>query len=234
MARRGSLRCGAVAIVLGVLAACGDDGGSASPPTSSTSTSEATTTTSAPAFRSSVVSLTAADLPSSWRPGCPLAVEDLRAIDATHWGFDGRVHDGRIVVAADAAEDVEGVLRDLFDAHYPIEKMEPIDVYGGSDEASIDADNTSAFNCRKATGGSSWSEHAYGRAVDLNPLVNPYVKGDTVLPPQSARYLDRTLEDQGVIHDGDPAVVAFESRGWVWGGTWTTLKDYQHFSRSGR
>jgi hypothetical protein len=231
------LRCAAAAAVVLLLAACGDDG-TASTASSSTSTTQRTTslptTTLPPAFTSSVVTVSAGDLPSSWRPGCPVPVEGLRAIDATHWGFDGDVHEGRIVVAEDAADDIVGVLRDLFDAHYPIERMQPIDVYGGSDDASIDANNTSAFNCRKATGGSGWSEHAYGRAVDLNPLVNPYVKGETVLPPQSAKYLDRTLTDPGVIHDADAAVTAFESRGWVWGGTWTTLKDYQHFSRSGR
>jgi hypothetical protein len=182
-----------------------------------------------------VVALTAADLPASWRPGCPVRVEDLRAVDAAHWGFDGQVHQGRIVVAADRVDDVVGVLRDLFDARYPIEQMRPIDEYGGSDDASVDANNTSAFNCRLATGSTtSWSEHAYGRAVDLNPLVNPYVRDGVVLPPQSARFLDRTLQDQGVIHDGDPAVTAFESRGWVWGGHWRTSKDYQHFSTTGR
>jgi hypothetical protein len=181
------------------------------------------------------VALTAADLPSSWRPGCPLAVEDLRAIDASHWGFDGAVHEGRIVVAESLVDDVTGVLRELFDARYPIERMEPVDMYGGDDLASVAANNTSAFNCRLATGStSSWSEHAYGRAIDLNPLVNPYVVGDDVIPEASRPYLDRTRTDQGMIHEGDPAVLAFKSRGWVWGGHWKTSKDYQHFSPTGR
>jgi hypothetical protein len=179
--------------------------------------------------------LVAADLPASWRPGCPVPVEDLRAIDASFWGFDGAVHEGRIVVAAEVVDDIVGVPGDLFAARYPIERMQPVDAYGGSDDASVEADNTSAFNCRFATGSTSrWSEHAYGRAVDLNPLVNPYVTAATVLPPQSQAFLDRTRADPGVIHDGDPAVVAFESRGWVWGGRWSTTKDYQHFSTTGR
>jgi hypothetical protein len=188
-----------------------------------------------PSFTSSVTTLTAADLPSSWHPGCPVPVEGLRAVAARFWGFDGVVHEGRIVVATDAVDAVTGVLHDLFAARYPIERMEPVDRYGGSDDASVAADNTSAFNCRFATGStSSWSEHAYGHAVDLNPLVNPYVVGDQVLPEQSRAFLDRRLTDPGVIHDGDPAVSAFESRGWIWGGHWRTSKDYQHFSVNGR
>ena len=239
---------GGLVAVLVVAAACAggqdDSGGgtatSASGPGGGTSGSTTTTappvtpTEPAPTFSARVGAVTAADLHASWRPGCPLSVERLRAVDASFWGFDGQVHEGRIVVADDVVDDVVGVLADLFTARYPIERMEPVDVYGGSADASVDANNTSAFNCRRATGGSSWSQHAYGRAVDLNPLLNPYVDGDTVLPPQSERYLDRSSTDQGVIHDGDPAVVAFESRGWVWGGRWRTLKDYQHFSRTGR
>jgi hypothetical protein len=233
----------AVALVLATTvgsAACSpDDGGTATEaPTGGDVAGEATSstsTTAAPAFTSTVVALTAADAPSSWRPGCPVAVEDLRAIDASHWGFDGTVHEGRIVVAEPLVDDVTGVLRELFDARYPIERMEPVDAYGGDDLASIAANNTSAFNCRLATGStSSWSEHAYGRAIDLNPLVNPYVVGDEVIPEVSRPYLDRTRTDQGMIHEGDAAVVAFESRGWVWGGHWRASKDYQHFSTTGR
>jgi hypothetical protein len=187
-----------------------------------------------PPFTSSVEPVTAEDLAASWRPGCPLPVESLRLVRLRHWGFDDVVHEGRIVVADDVVDDVVAIFGGLYDARYAIERMEPVDVYGGSDEASMDANNTSAFNCRPATGGTGWSEHAYGRAIDLNPLQNPYVRGDTVLPLQSARYADRTSTDRGVIHDGDAAVVAFAAQGWVWGGTWQTLKDYQHFSPSGR
>jgi hypothetical protein len=230
------MRWGPLLLVVGLAAACSDGGTATEPPTDGpAATVSSSSTTAVPAFTSTVVALTAADLPSSWRPGCPLAVEDLRAIEASHWGFDDAVHEGRIVVAEALVDDVTGVLRELFDARYPIERMVPVDAYGGDDLASIAANNTSGFNCRFATGStSSWSEHAYGRAIDLNPRQNPYVRGDTVLPPESARYVDRTSQDQGVIHVGDPAVEAFAARGWVWGGTWSTLKDYQHFSPSGR
>ncbi len=205
---------------------------SAAPAQPTTSTS-ATSTTLPPAFASSVATVTAADLSASWRPGCPVPVEQLRAIDARFWGFDGAVHEGRIVVAAVQADNITSVLRDLFAAHYPIHKMEPVDRYGGSDDASVAADNTSAFNCRPVTGSTGWSEHAYGRAVDLNPLENPYVMGSTVLPAQSAALLDRTRTDMGIIHDGDAAVQAFAKVGWSWGGRWTNPTDYQHFSSTG-
>jgi hypothetical protein len=230
--RRIGLRLVLAGLVLAAAGCGGDDGGAGR--ASATTAAAAPTTTAAPAFASSVSALTAADLPASWHPGCPVPVEALRAIDARFWGFDGQVHEGRIVVAADVVDDVTGVLHDLFDARYPIDKMDPVDRYGGRDDASVDANNTSGFNCRFATGSTSaWSQHAYGHAIDLNPLVNPYVVGDQVLPEQSRAFLDRTRTDPGVIHDGDPAVTAFASRGWTWGGHWSTSKDYQHFSLTG-
>jgi hypothetical protein len=232
-------RIAAAALVAALLAAgCGDDDeGSPAPTTARHDVavdqlppSGADTT----GFESSLEPVAAEDLPASWRPGCPLPVEELRLVRLSHWGFDGDVHEGRMVVAADLVDEVRVIFRELFAARYPIERMEPVDVYGGSDDASMAANNTSGFNCRSATGGTGWSEHAYGRAIDLNPLQNPYVRGATVLPPQSARYVDRASTDIGVIHPGDPAVTAFARQGWIWGGTWTALKDYQHFSPSGR
>lgn len=178
--------------------------------------------------------MTADDLYASWRPGCPLDVEQLRALDVTHWGMEGEVRTGRLIVAADLADDLAGIMEDLFEAGFPIERMEPIDVYHGDDDLSMAANNTSAFNCRAVTGGSSWSEHSYGRAIDVNPLLNPYVRGGTVLPPAGERYADRDLDEPGMIHSGDEVVTAFAERGWVWGGTWGSPKDYQHFSTTGR
>lgn len=224
---------------------------SASPSTTSTSTTAdepapAAVTTTRPTspsvtaqpqvrpFAASIKTVTAQDLYASWRPGCPVPVEQLRAIDVTHLGNDGAVHTGRLIVAADRAQQVVDILRDIYAAKFPIERMEPIDVYGGDDNRSIKANNTSAFNCRAVTGGSGWSEHAYGRAIDVNPFVNPYVKGSTVLPPEAAPYTDRSRNDPGMIHRGDAVVDAFAARGWKWGGYWSSLKDYQHFSTTGR
>ena len=185
-------------------------------------------------FAATIETVTAQDLYASWRPGCPVPVEQLRAIDVRHFGNDGAVHTGRLIVAANLANGMVDILRDLYNARFPIQRMEPIDVYGGDDMRSIKANNTSAFNCREVTGGGGWSEHAYGRAIDVNPFVNPYVKGSTVLPPEAAPYADRSRREPGMIHADDAVVRAFAARGWKWGGYWSSLKDYQHFSTTGR
>ncbi len=112
--------------------------------------------------------------------------------------------------------------------------MHRADYYGGSDDRSMAADNTSAFNCRLRTGSTTvLSPHSYGRALDINPVENPYVRGSTVLPPAGRPYTDRSLRVPGVLHAGDPVVGAFAAVRWPWGGNWTSLKDYQHFSASG-
>jgi hypothetical protein len=171
----------------------------------------------------------------SWRQGCPVALRDLRLVTVTHIGFDGRARQGRLVVHEDVARDVVGVFRKLYDAGYPIRRMKLIDAYGGSDFDSIEADNTSAFNCRRATGSGSWSQHAYGLAIDLNPIENPYVEGGRVYHADSWRYVNRSKRLKGMIRAGDVVVRAFASIGWGWGGSWTgSVKDYQHFSASGR
>jgi len=170
----------------------------------------------------------------SWKPGCPVALRDLRLLTLTHWGFDGKVHTGRLVVHEDVAREVLGVMRTLFGARYPIRRLQLVDAYGGSDFDSIEADNTSAFNCRAATGSSRWSEHAYGRAIDLNPIENPYVEGGRVYHDASRRYVDRSRRLKGMVHAGDAVVDAFAAIGWGWGGAWGgSVRDYQHFSASG-
>ena len=208
--------------------------------TSTTTTTPPTATTpaanaaSSPVFRSSTGPVDPSDVASSWREGCPLEVESLRAVDLSHFGYDGEVHTGRLVVANEVAADIVEIFGRLFKARFPIERMEPVDVYDGDDDLSMAANNTSAFNCRPVTGGSSWSEHSYGSAIDVNPLVNPYVIGATVLPPEGNAYADRNLDAPGMIHDGDVVVETFAAHGWIWGGTWSSPKDYQHFSTSGR
>ena len=191
-------------------------------------------TAKVPAFRASIKTVTAKDLASSWRKGCPVPVAKLRAVDVTHWNRAGAVQTGRLVVAADKAASVVKIMRDLYNARFPIQRMQPIEAFKGNDNASMAANNTSAFNCRRTTGGSSWSEHSYGRAIDVNPLMNPYVRGRLVLPPAGAPYRDRKRKVPGMIHAGDAVVRAFAARGWAWGGNWKTLKDYQHFSTTGR
>jgi hypothetical protein len=171
----------------------------------------------------------------SWRPGCPVPLRDLRLVTARHWGLDGRVHTGRLIVHRDVAGDVLAVLRRLYAARFPIRRMTPVDVYGASDFRSIEADNTSAFNCRFVEGTGRWSEHAYGRAIDLNPIENPYVTSSGTTSHSASRpYLRRSPYRPGMAVEGGVAVRAFDAAGWSWGGRWSGDKDYQHFSASGR
>jgi len=170
---------------------------------------------------------------ASWRPGCPVPLEDLRYVRLTHHDMTGRVVHGELVVHADLADGIVEVFRDLFDAGFPIASMRLVDDFGADDDASMAADNTSAFNCRAVTGGTGWSEHSYGRAIDVNPVENPYVRDSLVLPPSGAPFVDRP-DLPGVIHDGDVVVTAFAEQGWLWGGHWTRPIDYQHFSTTGR
>lgn len=171
----------------------------------------------------------------SWHRGCPVGLDRLRLLTVSHWGFDGDVHRGRLVVNRDAAKAMLGAMRVLFHLHYPIRQMRLVDAYGADDHRSMDADNTSAFNCRTVAGsGGVWSEHAFGRALDLNPLENPYVtESGYVSPPAGAPFADRSRHAPGLIHRGGPVVAAFAAVGWEWGGNWPWPRDYQHFSATG-
>ncbi|MBC6457111.1 M15 family metallopeptidase [Actinomadura sp. HBU206391] len=171
----------------------------------------------------------------SWRENCPVPLSGLRLLRMTYWGFDHRPHTGEMIVNARSAADVVKVFKRLYQQRYPIRRMQLVDAYKGSDFDSIEADNTSAFNCRAATGSSSWSQHAYGLAIDLNPCENPYVTASGQTAHKKCRkYTNRARRDPGVIHAGDRTVQAFRSIGWGWGGAWSGTKDYQHFSSSGR
>jgi hypothetical protein len=170
----------------------------------------------------------------SWRPGCPVGLADLRLVTLTYRGFDGRAHTGQLVSNKDAAAALVGVFRRLYAVGFPIRRMKLVDRYGGDDFRSIEADNTSAFNCRAASGSSHWSEHAYGRAIDVNPIENPYVSGGTTSHSASRPYLDRSRHRPGMAYEGGVLVETFRAAGWGWGGNYTGIKDYQHFSASGR
>ena len=172
---------------------------------------------------------------SSWRAGCPVELPDLRLLTVTHVGFDGQVRNGEVVVHATVADDIVKVFRALFEARFPIEQVRLVDEFGGDDDRSMAANNTSAFNCRRATGSSRWSEHAFGKAIDINPVQNPYVtRSGAVLPPAGGPFVDRDPATPGLIVETGPVVRAFDGIGWGWGGRWSTGKDYQHFSASGR
>ena len=166
----------------------------------------------------------------SWREGCPVSLEDLRLLTLPYVDYDQRDQLGELVVHKDVAAQVLQAFTTLYAARFPIEKMRRIDAYAGSDDASMEDNNTSAFNCRPVLGRPGvFSKHAYGVAVDINPRTNPYVKGEVVAPPSGRPYLDRSRSAPGLIRAGDAAVRAFTAIGWRWGGAWRTLKDYQHF-----
>lgn len=172
---------------------------------------------------------------SSWRPGCPVHIRKLRLVEVTHWGFDGEPHRGRLVVHRAEAREILAVMRRLYRKRFPIRRMELIDRYDANDRRSMRADNSSAFNCRFVAGTRRWSMHAYGRAIDINPVENPYVAGSHVSPPKGRPFADRSRRAKGMIHRGDVVVRAFRKRaGWRWGGAWHgTVRDYQHFSSTG-
>lgn len=187
-----------------------------------------------PAFSYRIDPVDATYLGSSYRVGCPVGPSDLRRLTITYYGFDGGTHEGELVVHADAVQAFLGAFRSLYVQRFPIASLQPVTAYGSSDDASMAANNTSAFNCRNVSGTSTWSQHSYGRAVDVNPLQNPYVRGGTVSPPAGAAYAWDRSARPGVITAGGPVVAAFAAEGLSWGGDWTSSKDYQHFSTNGR
>ncbi|MFF5206918.1 M15 family metallopeptidase [Streptosporangium sp. NPDC000396] len=163
--------------------------------------------------------------------------DNLRMIKMTYWGFDDRPHMGELVVNKSVTDQVVSVFKKLYGQRFPIRQMRLVDVYKGSDDASMAADNTSAFNCRNVKTTGSWSQHAYGLAIDVNPRENPYIHpypGGTIEPPNGKDYVRRPLNRQGVINPGDDVVSAFKKAGWGWGGSWSSEKDYQHFSTNAR
>ena len=172
--------------------------------------------------------------PAVWRKGCPVPLRKLRAVQVSHWDFAGDVQTGTLVVHRRAVRDVKGIMAELFELEFPIRRIVPIEAYGGSDFDSIEAGNTSAFNCRRVTGGSNWSRHAYGLAIDINPLENPYVLNGRTSHKDSRPFVNRRPLRPGMFGGRAPEVAVFEDRGWEWGGRWRSPKDYQHFSLAPR
>ena len=178
--------------------------------------------------------VTAAELGASWRPGCPVEPGRLRRVYVEHIGFDGQTHRGDLIVHEDLVPEVIAIFEQLYRLGYPVEKIRTVDQYpAADDELSMEDNNTSAFNCRAIPGTSRWSQHAYGRAIDLNPLLNPCIYASGEFQPQNAAaYRDRSRSDPGLLHAPDPAVHVFTGRGWRWAGFWRSPIDYQHFERS--
>jgi hypothetical protein len=188
-----------------------------------------------PRFAATVSTVTAAEVPYTWRPGCPVAPSALRMLRLGYWGFDAKAHTGTMVVNASVVTAVIRVFRTLYNERFPIKEMVPEDKYHGNDNTAAAADDTSGFNCRYAVapGPPQWSVHAYGEAIDVNDVQNPYVYGSVIIPPAGKAYLDRSDVRPGMAVPGGELVEAFKSVGWYWGGRWTGSPDYQHFSLTG-
>jgi len=174
---------------------------------------------------------------NSWKKGCPVALEELRYLRMKHIDFKGEEKTGEMIVHAEVSDEVIKIFEALYDAGYPIKKMRLVSDYKGSDWQSIEADNTSAFNCRKATGSKNYSKHSYGKAIDINPIENPYIfrsgksshKAST--PYLKRKRTDKSVSQKAMLLPDDNAVQIFKKNGWQWGGDWSGVKDYQHFSK---
>ncbi|UPT77913.1 M15 family metallopeptidase [Sulfurovum sp. XGS-02] len=174
---------------------------------------------------------------NSWKKGCPVPLKDLRYIRIKHIDFHGEEQMGEIIVHKEVSVEVSEIFESLYKIGYPIRKMRLVSDYKGSDWDSIESDNTSAFNCRTATGSKAWSKHSYGKAIDINPIENPYISRKGYISHKaSAPYRKRvhqnaTYADRAVLLKHDKAVEIFKKQGWQWGGDWSGVKDYQHFAK---
>jgi hypothetical protein len=171
---------------------------------------------------------------STWTAECPVDLAELRYLTMAFWGFDSRTYTGEMIVHADVADDVVDVFEQLYHARFPIEEMRVVAPEELDAPPTGDGNNTSAFVCRSTAQGESWSQHAYGLAIDINPFHNPYHRDDAVIPELASAYLDRNRDLPGMIRSGDMVTAAFAAIGWGWGGQWRSLKDWMHFSQSGR
>jgi hypothetical protein len=238
----------ASALVAFLVGCSGDDGKTTATSTSTTTTTTTTTSTTttttttippAPAPRAlapyqySVAGVTAAELGASWRPGCPVAPENLRMVTVGFFNFEGAPATGQVVVNADVADDVVEVFRQLHAARFPIRKLKPIFTQAEYEDFETLDDNSTGFSCRNAVNADAaphWSNHAYGHAIDINPIENPYLNGGRVLPSAGAAYTDRSNIRPGMAVSGGVIVNAFRAVGWGWGAS---FQDYQHFSTNG-
>lgn len=239
---------GALAVTLP--AACtGSDPGpeaAASPTTArapSLSTPAPTTTTTerptAPVPTEAVVrALTAEELVAAQAqlieaPDCPVGFDQLRVVEVPFWSFDGTTERGTLILNADVATQLGDLFVALHRDRFPIQRMDAIDPLPVDDQDRRSSNNTVGFKCRAVRGGSTWSQHAYGHAVDINPVDNPSVTDGLATPPLGADRVDRSQRHPGTIHEGDAVTRAFDELGWGWGGRWSSHQDYMHFSLTG-
>lgn len=171
---------------------------------------------------------------STWEPGCPVSPRDLAWLRVTFWGFDARRHTGELLVNVLVAGTIDQVFRRFYETRFPLEQVLIVRSIDEEAPPTGDGNGTGSFVCRATTGGASFSQHAYGLAIDVNTFQNPYQKDGLVLPERASAYLTRDRVRPGMITADGPVVAAFREIGWSWGGEWSSLKDYQHFSANGQ
>lgn len=169
----------------------------------------------------------------SYKENCTVPREELRLLHITYVNFSGETATGQMIVNELIAEDVLDIFKELYEAKYPIEEISLVDKYDANDEESMAANNTSAFNFRFVSGTTTVSKHGLGLAIDINPLYNPYIwwQGDNMViePANSSPYADRSFDFPHKIDENDLAYQLFTEHGFIWGGSWNSRKDYQHF-----
>jgi hypothetical protein len=170
---------------------------------------------------------------STWQASCPVTSGQLRYLTMSFWGFDDKPHTGEMIVNARVASAVPKVFAQLYAQHFPIEEMRVAGVAEMTAHPTGDGNDTTAFVCRPAVGLTTWSAHASGLAIDVNPFCNPYREGTLVVPELASAYLNRSDVRPGMVLPGDAAVRAFAAVGWTWGGSWTSPKDLMHFTANG-
>ena len=175
---------------------------------------------------------------NSHKKDCPIEIKDLRYINLNYIDFQGNIKVGELIVNKDVAEDVIFIFRRLYEIKYPIYKMQLVSDFNANDFDSIEANNTSSYNCRYIAGTKKWSRHSFGKAIDINPLQNPYIsKKGNISHKESLKFRNRVrtnpfdLKQRAVILKNDEIVELFKKKGWIWGGDWITIKDYQHFDK---
>lgn len=169
---------------------------------------------------------------STWHRGCPVPINDLRYLHLSYWGFDHQTHQGVLIVNKSLAKEVVQIFKILYLNKFPIAKMEPMEAFKGDDNTALTANNTSAFNCREVTGQPGiYSQHSYGRAIDINAQINPYVKGTLVLPKNGTPFVNRDEAFPGKITKESLIYKLFTQYGWDSGGDWYDVQDYQHFEK---
>ena len=164
---------------------------------------------------------------------CPLSPNDLVHIQVPYWGFDHKSHAGILVVNKNIKTQIQEIFQKIYEIKFPIEKIKPLEDYNNNEEKAMEDNDTFGYHCKKMTSNPNrFSKHAYGLAIDINPVLNPYISHTKFLPKNGGIYTDRNLNKPGMITKDSPIYKIFTENNWKWGGNWKAFKDYHHFEVS--